>query len=61
MRTVALVLIGQAAIDNGGLKYFFENDWLEGVTYSHFADAYERIGHNFITIIRSMARRLLQS
>ncbi len=40
MRTVVLVLIGQAAIDSGGLKYFFENDWFEGVTYSHFADAY---------------------
>ena len=45
VRTVALILVGQGAIDNGGLKYFFENEWPDRVVYSDFVDAYARIGH----------------
>ena len=41
--TIKLVLGAQATIDNGGLNYFFENDWPGNPPYSYFVDAYERI------------------
>ena len=34
----------QAITDNGGLQYFFENDWLENLPYAFFIEAYHRIG-----------------
>jgi hypothetical protein len=34
----------QGIIDNGGLQYFFENDWPENPSYSVFVDAFRRIG-----------------
>ena len=43
-RTVAIIYGAQGIIDNGGLCYFFENDWFNNPPYSTFADAYERIG-----------------
>lgn len=43
-KTVAIVYSAQGIIDNGGLRYFFENDWPNNPPYSIFADAYERIG-----------------
>ena len=43
-RTVAAICQAQGVIDNGGLRYFFENDWPNNPPYSEFADAYERIG-----------------
>lgn len=43
-RTVAIIFAAQGVIDNGGLVYFFENDWPHAPPYSVFADAYERIG-----------------
>lgn len=43
-KTIAIVYAAQGIIDNGGLRYFFENDWPHKPPYSEFADAYERIG-----------------
>ncbi len=43
-RTVAMIIAAQGVIDNGGLVYFFENDWPHTPPYSVYADAYERIG-----------------
>jgi hypothetical protein len=43
-RTVAIIYAAQGVIDNGGLVYFFENDWPRNPPYSVYADAYERIG-----------------
>ena len=43
-RTVAIIYAAQGVIDNGGLVYFFENDWPRTPSYSVYADAYERIG-----------------
>lgn len=43
-RTIAIVYSAQGIIDNGGLRYFFENEWPHKPPYSEFADAYERIG-----------------
>lgn len=31
-------------VENGGLRYFFENDWPDGVTYDRFIQAYNTIG-----------------
>lgn len=31
-------------IENGGFRFFFENDWPDGVTYERFIDAYKAIG-----------------
>lgn len=41
---VALVVPAQGVIDNGGLRYFFENDWPGQPPYSVFVDAYQVIG-----------------
>ena len=43
-RTVAIIYAAQGVIDNGGLVYFFENDWPRTPPYSVYADAYKRIG-----------------
>ena len=43
-RTVAIIFGSQGIIDNGGLYYFFENDWPNNPPYSTFAGAYETIG-----------------
>jgi hypothetical protein len=43
-KTFVLVYNAQGVIDNGGFKYFFENDWPTKTPYSEFADAYHRIG-----------------
>jgi hypothetical protein len=43
-KTVAIIYSAQGVIDNGGMVYFFENDWPNNPPYSDFADAYERIG-----------------
>jgi hypothetical protein len=43
-KTFVLVYNAQGVIDNGGFKYFFENDWPTQTPYSEFADAYQRIG-----------------
>jgi hypothetical protein len=43
-KTVVIVYSAQGVIDNGGMAYFFENDWPNNPPYSVFADAYERIG-----------------
>jgi hypothetical protein len=40
---VHLVIMAQGVIDNGGLIYFFENNW-PGLTYDQFIDAYNEIG-----------------
>lgn len=42
--TVWAVEQAQGIIDNGGLQYFFENDWPEHPPYSLFVDAFRRIG-----------------
>jgi hypothetical protein len=34
----------QGVIDNGGFRYFFENDWPGRPPYSFFSKAYRRIG-----------------
>lgn len=43
-KTVAIIFSAQGVMDNGGMVYFFENDWPNNPPYSIFADAYERIG-----------------
>jgi len=44
LQTVAVVSSAQGMIDNGGFRYFFENDWPGQPPYSYFVDAYRRIG-----------------
>jgi hypothetical protein len=44
LRTVVLVHAAQGIIDNGGLQYFFENDFPGRPPYSVFVDAYRAIG-----------------
>jgi hypothetical protein len=43
-QTVWAVEQAQGVIDNGGLQYFFENDWPENPPYALFIDAFRRIG-----------------
>ena len=43
-KTIAIIYSSQGVIDNGGLTYFFANDWPHKPPYSEYADAYERIG-----------------
>ena len=43
-RTFYGVYHAQGIIDNGGLCYFFENDFTHHPPYSYFADAYRQIG-----------------
>ena len=43
-KTISIVESAQGIIDNGGLRYFFTNDWPHKPPYSVFADAYEKIG-----------------
>ena len=44
LRTVALVASAQGVIDNGGLRYFLENDWPGQPPYGLFVEAYRAIG-----------------
>jgi hypothetical protein len=44
LQIVALVHAAQGIIDNGGLQYFFEADFLGTPPYSVFSDAYRTIG-----------------
>jgi hypothetical protein len=43
-KTVAIISSTQGVIDNGGLSYFFENDWPGNPDYSVFIEAYKNIG-----------------
>src|SRR5262245_13212256 len=43
-QTVVAVYGAQGVIDNGGLKYFFENNWPGTPPYALFTNAYHRIG-----------------
>lgn len=43
-RTLAIVCAAQGVIDNGGLRYFFENNWPGQPPYALFAQAYRNIG-----------------
>jgi hypothetical protein len=43
-KTVLLVNAAQGMFGNGGLQYFFENDWPNQPPYKVFSDAYRRIG-----------------
>jgi hypothetical protein len=44
LQTIIVIYSAQGMIDNGGFRYFFENDWPGNPPYSFFADAYRRIG-----------------
>jgi len=44
LQTVAIIYSAQGIIDNGGLRYFFENDFPDNPPYSVFVEAYKRIG-----------------
>jgi hypothetical protein len=44
IQTVVVIYSAQGVIDNGGLEYFYENDWPGQPAYSSFSDAYRRIG-----------------
>jgi hypothetical protein len=44
LRTVLMIFAAQGIIDNGGLQYFFENDFPGQPPYSTFVDAYREIG-----------------
>jgi hypothetical protein len=43
-KTIAIVCSAQGIIDNGGLEYFFENDFPNNPPYQMFIDAYSNIG-----------------
>lgn len=43
-QVVVRIYAAQGAIDNGGLGYFFGNDWEDHPDYSVFIDAYRIIG-----------------
>src|SRR5262245_43487107 len=43
-QAILAVSSAQGVIDNGGLAYFFEEDWPGQPSYSLFSDAYRRIG-----------------
>lgn len=45
-RVVMLIHTGQAIIDNGGLRYFFERDFRGKPDYRLFVEAYRAIGEN---------------
>jgi Domain of unknown function (DUF4375) len=44
LQTVVVVTSAQGVIDNGGLEYFYENDYPHNPPYSLFVAAYRRIG-----------------
>lgn len=44
VQTVAVVQAAQGIIDNGGLEYFYENDFLDNPPYSFFVEIFRRIG-----------------
>jgi Domain of unknown function (DUF4375) len=44
--TVWAIYQAQGVIDNGGLQYFFENDWPRNPPYSVFIGAYRAVGAN---------------
>lgn len=44
LQTVLLLYSTQGRIDNGGFRYFFENDFPSNPPYRAFSDAYRRIG-----------------
>ncbi|WP_288379714.1 DUF4375 domain-containing protein [uncultured Massilia sp.] len=44
MRTVVIVTAAQGIIDNGGLEYFFGNDFPHNPPYSMFVEAFRQIG-----------------
>ena len=50
VRNVALICCAQGVIDNGGLRYFFENDWPGQPPYVVFADAYRAIGADDVAV-----------
>ena len=55
-KTFIFVYNAQGVIDNGGLRYFFENDWPDNWAYSEFADSYMRIGReDLANILRTAA------
>src|SRR3954453_11482867 len=43
-RVLVLIMSAQGILDNGGLVYFFENDWPGNSPSSLFEDAYRTIG-----------------
>jgi hypothetical protein len=44
LQIVVLITHAQGIIDNGGFRYFFENDMPGSPKYSVFSDAYRQIG-----------------
>ena len=44
LRNIAMVHAGQGIIDNGGLQYFFEQDFPGNPPYALFVEAYRAIG-----------------
>ena len=44
LQTVCVIYSAQGVIDNGGLDYFYENDFPNNPPYSLFVSAYRRIG-----------------
>lgn len=44
VQTFVVVESAQGIIDNGGLEYFYESDFVDSPPYSFFVDAYRRIG-----------------
>jgi len=44
VRIFLMVYLAQVVIDNGGLEYFFANDFPENPPYRQFVDAYREIG-----------------
>lgn len=44
IQTLVVVESAQGIIDNGGLEYFYESDFVDAPPYSFFVEAYRRIG-----------------
>ncbi len=49
MRTIVIVSTAQGIIDNGGLEYFFENDFPHNPPYCLFVEAFRRIGADVVS------------
>jgi hypothetical protein len=57
LKTIVIIYSAQGLIDNGGLEYFFGNDFPNNPPYSKFIDAYREIGATTVanTIEKSLA------
>lgn len=58
VQTVAVIQTAQGIIDNGGLEYLFESDFVGSPPYSFIVDAFHRIGAEAAAIRLEAAVRM---